>query len=236
MFFTNVLQPLKMDIVRMGIPSIMLIYLIFKNSIPYQFIQLYITIILFALSMHTMFIIGQKFLPQIKTLNHIDLFQTWSNFTTILSFFIFLILIIISINSLRFTINNRYIIIIAMIGFPMLISSGRLSRTYSIVDNHISDSKDNAYFIVTDKLSSQKLNQWNSEWFYMLINEKHSQYVWENRNFFLVNNMEIGKIDTASNLKYYKNEIFQNQKFLTNKEFLKKNHLEQKIIVPLNLK
>ncbi len=123
-----------------------------------------------------------------------------------------------------------------MIGFPMLISSGRLSRTYSIVDNHILHSNGNDYFVVMDKLSSQKLNQWNSEWFYMLINEKHSQYVWENRNFFLVNNMEIGKIDTASNLKYYKNEIFQNQKFLTNKEFLKKNHLEQKIIVPLNLK
>lgn len=235
LFFTNVLQPLKMDIVRMGIPSIILIYLIFKNSIPYQFIQLYITIILFALSMHTTFIIGQKFLPQIKTLNHIDLFQTWSNFTTILSFFVFLILIILSINSLRFTINNRYLIIIAMIGFPMLISSGRLSRTYCIVDNHNLDSTDDAYFVVIDKLSSQKLNQWNSDWFYMLINEKHSQYVWENRNFFLINNMKISDSDTNQNFTFYKTEILNNQKHLSDVEFLNSNNLKQRIIVPLKI-
>jgi hypothetical protein len=60
-----------MDIVRMGIPSLVIIYIFFQKSKPNNTIHLYASILLFAVLMNLSFLIGQKLLPNIAILNNI---------------------------------------------------------------------------------------------------------------------------------------------------------------------
>ncbi len=233
-FFHTLLQPIKMDIVRMGIPSLLIIYIFFQKTKPNNTIHLYASILLFAVLMNLSFLIGQKLLPNISILKNIDLFQTWSNFTTILAFLIFLILIIFSLRSFDF--KPKLLFSLTFIALPILISKAKPIHSYKKIDDHCLKTQKTHYFVIEDKLSNQKINQWTIDLVYMLINEKHSRYIWENNNFFLINNMEVSEADTGFQYKIYKNEIIFNQKFLKNKTFMESNHLKDKIMIPLNLR
>lgn len=235
-FQRDILQPIKMDLVRLGVPSIIILYIFYKNKNIRILLSLFFSILVFALFMQTSFVLSRIYLPNVAMFHHVDLFQTWSNFTTILSFMMFFVLIHHLINQLKFEFDSKPIFSIVILIIPFLISSGKPIKSYVRVTNIPMANLKNKYFVIEDKLSDQNINLWNLDLVYMLITEKHSQYVWENCNFFLINNMQITKNDTQQNLTYYKNEIRVNQKYLNNINFLDSHHLDHKITVSLNLK